>query len=111
MELKPCPFCGRKAKIMKSSILENGYHVHCSNSIGCGAKIDGEIYDDADEINYLNKEQIIAHWNTRPEAQTVTVEEIEMQIITSMEAGSKIINARGIAQAVFNLLTPKAEGK
>lgn len=55
-ELKPCPFCGGKAKIYRKKIMfiyeEDAYMIYCKN---CQA-----------QVRYSNREEIaIEEWNRR----------------------------------------------
>lgn len=51
--LKPCPFCGGKAKICSADF--NSAFVKCANIVGCGCKF--EWFD--------SKEAAIEAWNRR----------------------------------------------
>jgi transcription elongation factor Elf1 len=61
-DLKPCPMCGKEAKLTRASI--EGWFVYCANcnlSMGCNIVSHGE-----DELgDYAHKEDAIAAWNKR----------------------------------------------
>ena len=54
-ELKPCPFCGGKARIARN-VIYNSYAVHCTK---CMASVIGHIG--------MGEEEIINEWNRRYE--------------------------------------------
>lgn len=56
-ELKPCPFCGGKASIMRYHHISNASYCYCKS---CKVKMP----------NSLTKEEAIKKWNTRTEEAT-----------------------------------------
>ncbi len=60
-ELKPCPFCLKRADVIQHRLnsLEYAYQVHCSNG-NCGAELTSVA------SGFTNKESAIKAWNTRP---------------------------------------------
>ena len=68
-ELKPCPFCGGKAKVEILGVWENGdtgYNVNCRNK-GCPVMPDTKCF--------LSAEKAIAAWNTRAD-RTCKMEQV-----------------------------------
>lgn len=60
-ELKPCPFCGRKAELRYT---EEGFsYIVCAND-GCYVRTDG----------HLNEESAINHWNKRTSQKDAEIE-------------------------------------
>lgn len=58
-ELKPCPFCGSEANVIRN-IIFGGYSVHCTNE-KCGAHV---FFDEAEENRSKNEQR----WNRRSES-------------------------------------------
>lgn len=59
-ELKPCPFCGGKAKIRKAG--KDGYCVVCSE---CGARGERVVVKEWHDTKYIAQQQAKNAWNTR----------------------------------------------
>ena len=55
--LKPCPFCGSKAKLMSATWQEEIYTIYC---VECEC-----------ELESLNKIELVKRWNTRHDEMTL----------------------------------------
>lgn len=63
IKLKPCPFCGREAKMQPELYGLNGYRIGCeprATQYTCPGSIACSAY-------YWNEEMAITSWNTRRE--------------------------------------------
>lgn len=61
MELKPCPFCGSKARIVSAGF--ECHYVRCSNTKDCGCKF--EWFD--------TEAEAVAAWNRREKDNEATL--------------------------------------
>jgi len=80
IKLKPCPFCGAKARIDVSGGGE-GYRVACTRILGCGAKF--EWFDE--------EEAAIDAWNTRIPMEEI-IAELEKEYSLANKEKERCVN-------------------
>lgn len=78
-KLKPCPFCGGEAEIIKDDMYVWG---HCTNC-------------DSDTDLYQIKKEAVAAWNARPIEDAQTAENKRLREALELIAKAKFYFARG----------------
>ena len=73
-DLKACPFCGSKAKLIIERDLRNSkilsYNIRCNNTFKCGAAITTIMREDSPEYNRL-VDDFVKRWNQRAAAPDI----------------------------------------
>lgn len=84
--LKPCPFCGVKAKIEENELFGGLYEVSCTN-----LKCDAFVSDD-------NEASVIRKWNTRHDEMT-----LKKVLLLIPELAIKILALAVLAAGVYSI--------